>query len=539
MAGPHSRLRAIGKTLQDEERRFIGYAEIERKSRELGFGMSVRTLRFYVDEGILPPPKKVGKTPVYEEEWILNVLLGIHLMKTRLNRSLTEIRTVLGSLQETPETLADKLSVLYEDYVKGGFLKPMERTGLVDGFFDLLTGRLGDQRQPSDIRLAELVDAIATHGRWEGDEWVPPPPEAILQSQGASASSPQGDPNPAASRSPLPPPPAPLPATLVAPPPTPPRLPTPTLPTPTVDPTPPTGTAASAGLEPDSIDTLSPTPSAEPPLFVPPPEGAITARMARALEQTYAQRFKVKFERMGRVHCPMDGKGYKAGPREHTFVKRDHAAEVMELMKRYRLYDRSLLDVLPLDEVREFQVCQRGLFGRGDLKVVVTATCLSPIERLVTKGWTRDPLGPLEARRALDELDLKAGVFHYVGILSTVGWTADALEQVPARRNALVCLVENVSGTYWKLHAAADERWGGVERVFDPETDQEKVDRVQRFMERHLRPKGEFLIIRNLPEDLDVPPHVVQTAIATLLETDPELSVVASGGREILKRSRL
>ena len=72
----HHRLREIGKSLQAEESRFIGYPEIERKSKTLGFGMSVRTLRFYVDEGILPTPKKVGKTPVYEEEWILNVLLS-------------------------------------------------------------------------------------------------------------------------------------------------------------------------------------------------------------------------------------------------------------------------------------------------------------------------------------------------------------------------------------------------------------------------------------------------------------------------------
>ena len=95
MPGPHSKLKAIGKALKAEESRFIGYTEIERKSKELGFPMTVRTLRFYVDEEILPPPKKVGKTPVYEEEWILNACLAIHLMKTRLSRSLTEIRTIL------------------------------------------------------------------------------------------------------------------------------------------------------------------------------------------------------------------------------------------------------------------------------------------------------------------------------------------------------------------------------------------------------------------------------------------------------------
>ena len=130
---------------------------------------TVRTLRFYVDESILPPPKKVGKAPVYEEEWILNALLCIHLMKTRLSRSLTEIRTVLGRLQEDPTHLADKLSVLYEEYVRTEHLKPLERSGLQDAFFNLLCGKLGPGVQPSEVRLTALADSVLEDGRWEGE----------------------------------------------------------------------------------------------------------------------------------------------------------------------------------------------------------------------------------------------------------------------------------------------------------------------------------------------------------------------------------
>lgn len=504
MSGPHARLRAIGKTLKDEEQRFVGYPEIERKSRELGFGVSVRTLRFYVDEGILPSPKKVGKTPVFEEEWILNVLLAIHLMKTRLNRSLTEIRAILGALQEPPEVLADKLSVLYEDCVKAGTLKPMEKAGLIDAFFDLLTGRLGGEpRQASELRLSALVEVVATQGRWEGEEWVAPSGEALLASQGLEPAAllvnaaPHARPTGAAAAS----------AQAAAP-----GAPAP-------------GTVVVAAPRVGSLEAV--------------PEEAVTARQARAIEQTFVQRFKAKFERLGRVHCPLDGKGYKAGPREHTFIKRDRAAEVVELMKRLRIYDRALLDALPLDERREFRVFQRGLFGRGDLKVVVTAQCLSPLEELVERRWTSARLGAGAARRAIEELDLADDVFHYVGILSSVGWQRDAIEQLPARRNLLACLVESRGDGSWRVMRVADERWGGVETVFDPETDEEKVDRVRLYMEEHLRPKGEFLILRDLCEDLDVSRTVVQTAIDELLAADGELAVLTSGGREIIKRSRL
>lgn len=130
-------------------------------------------------------------------------------------------------------------------------------------------------------------------------------------------------------------------------------------------------------------------------------------------------------------------------------------------------------------------------------------------------------------------------MFHYLGVLSTVGWTEAAVEQIPARRNLLVCLVEARDDGAWKVHRMPDERWGGVEAVFDPETDEEKVDRVRLFMESHLRPKGEFLIIRNLCDDLDVPRGVVQTAIDELVAEDGELAVKTAGGREIIKRSRL
>lgn len=501
----HAKLRAIGQALQEEESRFIGYPEIERKSKDLGFGMTVRTLRFYVDEGILPPPRKVGKTPVYEEEWILNVLLTIHLMKTRLNRSLTEVRTILGRLQEDPAHLADKLSALYEEWVKSEALKPLERQALVDACFDLLTGRQGEGRQASELRLAELVDVVQKGGRWEGEQYTPPAWETILASQGAASLAP-GSPAAPAGASP-----------------------------------PPTETSATplaAPALPAEPRETAPAPGARPP-GTHLPVGATTPERARACEELFVQRFEASLEVLGRVHCPLDGKAYKAGARERTVLRRDCSGRVVELMKRHRVYDRSLLDVIPLNESREVLVHQRGLFGRGDLRVVVAALCLSPLEQFVQARWAREPLDPLELERALDGLSPKDDVFYYVGLLSTVGWSAEARDKLPTRKNVLTCLVEPVGGSAWRRHRALDPRWAGVERVFDPETDQEKIDRVRGYMEEHLRPKGEFLIIKDLEEDHDVGPDVVAAALEELLGDDPQLEITESGGRKIIKRRRL
>lgn len=496
MAGSadHHRLRSIGKVLQDEESRFIGYPEIERKSRELGFGMSVRTLRFYVDEGILPPPRKIGKTPVYEEEWILNVLLAIHLMKTRFSRSLTEIRQILLTMSESPEILADKLSVLYEDVTKSEDLLLVERAALQDAFFGLLTGRCGQSLQASELRLSALVDTFRAQGALEGEDYQPPSAAQILASQGIAGAESAAPPSLAR-------------PTLVA----------------------PGGSPASPADEGE--------PAATTTLAAPP--RAVTIRMARAQELAFVQRFKAKFERMGRVHCPLDGKGYKAGPREHSFDKEDRSGEVVELMKSLRIYDRTLLDSLPLGEAREFRVFQRGLFGRGDLKVVVRALVISPMDDFVRQRWSHRKLGVLEAKRALEELELPDGVFHYVGILSTSGWDLAGPEQIPGRPNLLACLVESTGEGSWKVHLVPDDRWGGVEQVFDPETEEEKVERVRLLIERQVRPKGEFIILSDLCDDLDVSRGLVQVAVDQLLSEDGELALMDLSGREILKRSRL
>ncbi len=486
----HHRLRSIGKILQEEQSRFIGYPEIERKSRELGFGMSVRTLRFYVDEGILPAPRKIGKTPVYEEEWILNVLLAIHLMKTRFNRSLTEIRQILQAMSESPEILADKLSVLYEDVTKSEDLPLVERAALQDAFFALLTGKAGQSLQASELRLTALVELFREQGRLEGDDYHSPDLSEVLASQGYGTSKLKTSPD----------------------------------------------DKISISLRPPSGETATPAPAPE---ASPAPANGITIRMARAKELAFAQRFKTKFERLGRVHCPIDGKGYKAGPREHSFDKEDRSGEVVDLMKSMRIYDRALLDSLPLGEVREFRVFQRGLFGRGDLKVVVRAVVISPLQDFLRKRWSTKKLGILEAKRALEELKLEDGVFYFVGILSTSGWKLDGAEQIPTRPNLLACLVESEGEGNWKLHHVPDDRWGGVEVVFDPETEEEKVERVRLLIEHQVRPKGEFVIISNLCEDLDVSRSLVQSAIDQLIEGDGELELIDMGGREILKRSRL
>jgi hypothetical protein len=279
----------------------------------------------------------------------------------------------------------------------------------------------------------------------------------------------------------------------------------------------------------------------------PLPPGAISLEKARTLEETFVSRFEAAFEVRTHAPSPLDGAVLKCGPRERSHLQRDHSSKVIELMKRNRVYDRGLLDLIPLDEASEYHVYHRGFLGKGELKVVVAALALSPLEPFVTKRYADAALGPADVDRALSELVVQEDIFYYVGVLSSTGWSKDALAAVPVRRNLLVCLVEQAKelvdphGSPWARHFAQDVRWGGLERLFDPETDREKVERVRTFLLEtdELKPRGGHVILKNVREDLAVPEDALRSAVAELCTTDQDLSVVEVGGREILKRRRI
>jgi hypothetical protein len=112
---------------------------------------------------------------------------------------------------------------------------------------------------------------------------------------------------------------------------------------------------------------------------------------------------------------------------------------------------------------------------------------------------------------------------------------------MPSVPNVLVALVENRGGTEWAIRRHDDERWGGLLRLFDPESEREKIERVRRRIETHpeLLLRGGHVIVKNLAEDLGVPDGVLAAAIREALARDADLSIMEVGGKEIIKRRRI
>ena len=74
-------------------------------------GVSVRTIRYYIEEKLLPPPRVQGKYTVYDEEYTDRIQLIRHLKNAYL--PLREIRRVLESQN------GQEIKMMLESYERG------------------------------------------------------------------------------------------------------------------------------------------------------------------------------------------------------------------------------------------------------------------------------------------------------------------------------------------------------------------------------------------------------------------------------------
>lgn len=269
--------------------------------------------------------------------------------------------------------------------------------------------------------------------------------------------------------------------------------------------------------------------------------GGLSVERVQALEELFIGRFDETMARVARLPHPLDEALYPAGPRDRIHLKRTRSDEVVDLMKRHRVYERELLDLLPLDEVSEYRIFTRSIFGRRDVRVVVAAASVSPLEELIVTRRAVSPAGPAELERALGAIAPRDGAFYYIGVLSPTGWEPGAEHHVPSSPNVLVCLVEPGEGTAWRQRYQSTQRWSGLFRLFDPESEREKVERAKRAIlaEPELQLRGGHVALKGLKDRLGVPEGVLEAAVSDVVRRDPDLSVQDVAGRTILKRRRL
>ncbi len=172
---------------------------------------------------------------------------------------------------------------------------------------------------------------------------------------------------------------------------------------------------------------------------------------------------------------------------------------------------------------------------------VAVASTLSPLDAVAREGSRGGSLPPIDATTLLEHvrgLVLDPKVHHVVGVCCPTGLTDDARRAISPPPNVSLVLVEPNGRGGWRTTAvgdAADARWTDL---FDPESTQQKVDRVRDEVARR---SGELLTggvsAETIAERLTIPINVVTQALRVVADEDPELRISSEAGRIILYRS--
>lgn len=487
-----SRVEKVGARLQEEASAFISYPEIARLSEERGFPTSVRTIRFYVNEGVLPAPRKSGNTPGFPRGEILALLFSIHVMKSRFGRSLATIRRILHQLTDEPEVLADKLALLYEEVGRDGRQR-VEYEWLIDTWFATLDGacdlyplaRRGQPgpRAPEDVLLTELLDDLEHLARWERDRTGEP----IWRS--------------------------------------------------------PTDVLMTARTDEEAtMSEIRPSNGERAPSVTPLalPEGAVDVDEARRREEQFLRRFEQNLSKFERIHSPAEKKTYAVRPGTLDPQIEDPYQRVVDLLKEKGLYDRSLLERLPHDRCTRFTLPPPGLFGRKSPKLVVSGVALSPIDQLASVGGAVRPLGEPDLARVIRDQVRHRGAYHVIGVLSTVGWDPELFRSPPHQEDLAVVLIERDEIGGWRLSHSLPKDLAGLAIAYDPETLDEKVRRAfYRVMEHpELKIPGGHVEVERFLEEIELPREVLDLAMKQVTHEDPRLKFVQVSERELIKRDR-
>lgn len=141
------------KIIKEADKKYIIASEVSKYAKEhfgSAFGIpSNRTIRYYVTEGIIDRPHKLGRETYFEIEYIIRTLDIIKRVNT-FNPSLTYLKKIMENVKKNKqeEEALDLLEVACDSNRLTSKNKQQE---LLD---ELAT------KKPSDIKLSKIEDII-------------------------------------------------------------------------------------------------------------------------------------------------------------------------------------------------------------------------------------------------------------------------------------------------------------------------------------------------------------------------------------------
>ena len=94
--------------------RLVTFAQIVSLCKERGIDITIRAIRFYITEGLLPKPMYIRKVAYYDRDFIIDELDAIYVLRSLFNKGIEKISVLAkhpwGSLKDMVSELHDALT---------------------------------------------------------------------------------------------------------------------------------------------------------------------------------------------------------------------------------------------------------------------------------------------------------------------------------------------------------------------------------------------------------------------------------------------
>lgn len=212
---------------------------------------------------------------------------------------------------------------------------------------------------------------------------------------------------------------------------------------------------------------------------------AIERKTALVTEESFFERVGANLGATPGLYSPLDNRTYDSSAKCRVMkVVDDRSSEVKALIKK--LAERDLMktyEEMPKNALVLYEIQHKDLLGPRHTKLVVAAAGFSPVEEFIRAGASSRRAGPEELARVKDMIVQKSDIFYYIGAFSTTGWE-EGCRSLLVGGNFLIALCD-LYDEAWRTYFPADGRWRGAARVFDLTTEEEKIEAVRRFIQKH------------------------------------------------------
>lgn len=217
----------------------------------------------------------------------------------------------------------------------------------------------------------------------------------------------------------------------------------------------------------------------------------------------------------------------------------DESVHLRALLAKNRITDRGQLKSLPANRRVALHGYERRFFLLKRRTGVAIASVLSPMSHFAASPESEDapPIGLGELLDHVRQLTSDPKVPHIIGVCATSGFTDEARDAKIDLPNATVILIEPDGQGGWHTTSCSDTVEPHVLKIFDPETTNEKIERVHRVVEEHsadLLTGG--LSSSSLMNETGLEKEVVRLGLQQAAKADPELKVTEKEGEFLLFR---